>query len=372
LFTVKSITEIIEQIAPKNLALNWDNVGLQIGSLSTQVKRILLCLDVNEQVINEAIERDVQLIISHHPLIFSPIKNVTTETYKGNLIIKAIENKLNIYVAHTNIDGSEGGLNSYIAGLLNLQNTEVIDPIGEESLYKIAVFIPEGHEEIVSNELSRAGAGHIGNYSHCTFRTHGEGTFKPLEGTNPFIGEINKIECVKEIRLETIVKQRDLHKAVDAMLKAHPYEEVAYDVYKLSNIQSEKNGIGRVGELEQPVIFRDFIEHMKNVFNTKHLKVTGMIDETIKRVAVVNGSGAEYISKAAKLNCDLLITGDVKYHDAQMAEELNLKIIDVGHYESEIFFIDLLNDYLSEQFKKHNIQVEVISSCVNGNPFTII
>lgn len=370
--TVKVITAMIEGLAPKNLAFNWDNVGLQVGSENSEVKEILLCLDVNEETIDEAIEKGVQLIVAHHPLIFSPMKTITKEDYKGKIIFKAIEHNINIYVAHTNIDGAEKGLNTYVANRLNLKNIEVLDPLDEEGYYKIVVFVPEGHVEPVAEALAGAGAGHIGNYSHCSFRSKGEGTFMPLEGTNPFIGEVKKIEKAKEIKLETIIDKRNLTRSIQALIEAHPYEEVAYDVYKLYNSKKPRLGIGRVGILDEPILFKDYIAEIKKVFNIATLKTTGNLEERIEKIAIVNGSGADYISRAKANSCDVLITGDVKYHDAQKAEELGLKLIDVGHYESEVFFMDLLNKYLTDEFIKENIHIEIINSEIDGNPFTII
>lgn len=372
MYNLKIITDILENIAPKELAYNWDNVGVQVGSINSSINKILICLDINEKVMEEAIKEKVQLVISHHPLIFSPIKNVTTESYTGNIITQAIKNDINIYIAHTNIDCAKDGLNTYIANLLGLNNLEILDPIKNQSYYKVAVFVPETYEEIVGNALSNSGAGHIGNYSHCSFRSTGEGTFMPLGGADPFIGKKDKLEKVKEVKIETIVPEKYLQKAIESMIDAHPYEEVAYDVYKLNNIEMPSEGIGRVGTLEDTIKLKKYITSIKEIFNTSHIKVIGELDADIKKVAIVNGSGADYISKAAGLKCDLLITGDIRYHDAQKAEELNLNVIDIGHYESELFFKDLLYNYLNKEFKKKNIDIEIINTKTDGNPFNIV
>ncbi|QUH26836.1 Nif3-like dinuclear metal center hexameric protein [Serpentinicella alkaliphila] len=369
---VRIVTDMIEKLSPKNIAFSWDNVGLQVGSPEAIVGKILICLDVNEKVIDEAINKGVQLIICHHPLIFKPLKNITNESYRGSLIIKAIQNNINIYTAHTNIDGAENGLNAYIGSMFNLKNPSILDPIVDGSIYKVTVFVPKGYEEAVSNEMANVGAGHIGNYSHCTFRTSGEGTFMALEDTNPFIGKKNELAKVEETKIETVVHEKYLRNVLDAMIKAHPYEEVAYDVYKLENPLKPTVGIGRVGILESPLLFKAIIENVKKSFEISHLKVVGNLNGIIKKIAIVNGSGSEYISRAAKLGCDLLITGDVKYHDAQLAEELNINLIDLGHYESEILFNNLIEKYLNQQFIKENINIEIIKSEVNGNPFTVV
>ncbi|SNS26032.1 dinuclear metal center protein, YbgI/SA1388 family [Anaerovirgula multivorans] len=368
---LKSILKIIETLAPKHYAMKWDNVGLQIGSENDDIEKVMICLDITEEVLEEAINHDVNLIIAHHPMIFSPLKSVSKEDVKGKLVYKVIQHNINIYAAHTNVDIAPEGLNDFVANRIGLKNIEVLDIIEREKLYKVVVFVPEEYEEKVADALAQGGAGHIGNYSHCSFRSSGMGTFKPLEGTNPFIGEKGKIEKVQETRLETIVALNDLNKVVSTMLQAHPYEEVAYDIIPLEN-SGEKRGIGRVGDLEASKILNEIVVDIKSIFNTKRIRVVGDLQHKIKKIAIVNGSGADYIELAKNKGCDCLITGDVKYHDAQTALELGIAVIDAGHFETEIFFADLIADYLQREFKNKKMNIEIMKSHTKINPFKIL
>lgn len=365
------IIRIIEEFAPINYAYQWDNVGLQIGSRKDEIQRILTTLEVTEAVLDEAIENNVQMIITHHPMIFSPLKKIIKEDLKGRLVYKAIQNNIAIYAAHTNMDIAPGGLNDYIVGLLNLKNIEILDMTEKESYYKLAVFIPVGYEEKVGEAISRAGAGHIGNYSHCTFRTNGTGTFKPLEGTNPFIGSKGEFEKVEEIKLETIVPEKILNSVLSEMLKAHPYEEVAYDLYPLAN-EGNAIGIGRVGKLDQARKLSDLVEMIKDKMNIGSVRIAGNLNDLIEKVAVVNGSGAEYVNLAIRQGCQCIITGDVKYHDAQDAISQGINVIDIGHYDSEKFFAQLLADYLAHKIKEKGLKVDVMASKLDINPFQVV
>ncbi|SDK39470.1 Nif3-like dinuclear metal center hexameric protein [Natronincola ferrireducens] len=368
---VKNILEIMEELAPKGLAMKWDNVGLLVGSYENSVDKIMVCLDITEEVLQEAIEKKVNLIIAHHPMIFSPLKVVIREDYKGALVFKAITNNINIYATHTNMDIAPRGLNDFVAEKLKLQDVHVLDIIHREKLYKIVIYVPVGHEDKVADALNQAGAGHIGNYSHCSFRTNGTGTFKPLEGTNPFIGTMGQLEKVQEIRLETIASQSCLQQSINNMIQAHPYEEVAYDIIPLDN-ENNPMGLGRVGKLEKPIKLEEFIDNIKTVLQLKQIKYSGNPKTLVKKIAVVNGSGADYIEMAKNKGCDCLVTGDVKYHDAQRAIELGINVIDAGHFETEIVFVDLVTQYLKKQMKERDIDVEVISSSTNINPFNIL
>lgn len=364
---IKNIIKTMETLASKHYAMKWDNVGLQVGSKEAEVRKVIVCLDVTKEVMKEAIENKADMIIAHHPVIFSPLKSVVKEDYKGNLIHEAIKNDIHIYSAHTNMDIAKDGLNDYIVDKLALENPDILDITDREKLYKIVVFVPKGHEEKVADGLAEAGAGHIGNYSHCSFRIEGTGTFKPQEGTNPFIGKQGELEKVEEIRLETIVPQSRLAQSIEKMTAAHPYEEVAYDIFPLNNL-GEKRGIGRIATLPSSKVLSDFAKGIKEIFQLKAVKVTGDITEEVKKIAVVNGSGADYIQLAAARGCDCLVTGDVKYHEAQTALELGIKVIDAGHFETEMFFTDLVVNYLKGQ----NLNIEVIASQTKINPFNIL
>lgn len=368
---LKNIIELIEALAPKDYAMQWDNVGLQVGSMEDEIEKVMVSLDVTKEVIEEAIEKEVNLIIAHHPMIFSPLKAIVRNDAKGELIYKAIQHKINIYAAHTNIDIAPQGLNEYVANKIGLKSTEILEVLEEEKLFKIVVFVPQEYEEKVADALAKEGAGHVGNYSHCTFRGKGIGTFMALEGTKPFIGKQGEIEKVQEIRLETIVPHNKLNSAIASMLAAHPYEEVAYDIIPLKN-KGNKRGIGRVGKLGESRTLNEIVVAIKFIFDLKRIRVVGDLESQIEKIAIVNGSGADYIELAKNKGCDCLITGDMKYHDAQRALELGLAVIDAGHFETEIFFLDLMTDYLKKVLGNKNLDIEVIKSNAKLNPFKIL
>lgn len=256
------VFRLMEQWAPKSLAYDWDNVGLQIGSLNKPVKKIMVTLDVLESVVDEAINNKVDLIIAHHPLLFKSIKQVNTDTPQGRIIQKLILHNISVYASHTNLDVAHGGVNDILCELLNIKPLNALIETDTGRLHKISVFVPESYVNDVRDALSESGAGHIGNYSHCTFQTEGQGTFKPLDGTNPFIGTHDKVELVDEVKIETIVQEEKLQHTINAIIKAHPYEEVAYDIYPLGN-QGKRYGIGRIGTLNNAQKLEDLCEQVK-------------------------------------------------------------------------------------------------------------
>ena len=368
---ISSLLRLLEEFAPRQYAMDWDNVGLQMGGIEDTVSRILVCLDVTEEVIEEAINDKIDFIISHHPIIFKPIKNILKDNPQGSLIHKAIKNNISIYCGHTNVDIAPGGLNDYLARKLGLQATSILDVTQAEKLFKLVVFVPEEYQEDVAVAIASEGAGHIGNYSNCSFRSLGTGTFMAMEGTNPFIGEKGQLEKVQEVRLETIVSEKRLKKVIEKMLTSHPYEEVAYDLYPLS-LEGSKVGIGRIGTLQEGQRLSSLIETIKKVLKLDNVRVVGDINSSIRKLCIVNGSGAEYIKAAINNGCDCLITGDVKYHEAQMALELGLKVIDAGHFETENIFIELMANYLEARIQEERLSIEVMKSSINVNPFKVV
>lgn len=362
------VFKVLEQWAPKKFAYDWDNVGLQVGSYDSEVKRVLISLDVLNNVVDEAIEKDIDLIIAHHPLLFKPLNQINFSTPKGNIIKKLIKHNISVYASHTNLDIAEGGVNDLLSDALNLQEKQSLIPFYTEQLIKLAVFVPISHVDEVRHALSEAGAGYIGNYSHCTFQTKGEGTFMPREGTNPFTGTQNKLEIVDELKIETIVKQSDLSKVIQAMEKAHPYEEVAYDLYPLMN-EGKQYGLGRIGTLNKKVTLEQFCNTVKNAFNCSKLKVTGDLSKQIQKVAIVGGSGEKFIHQAKQQDADVYITGDMTFHHAQDAMEMGLAVIDSGHYIEEIMK-QATKDYLQNKFSNDGVQFLVSNK--NTNPFQFI
>ncbi|CEO26955.1 Nif3-like dinuclear metal center hexameric protein [Paraclostridium sordellii] len=363
---LKSLIKQIEKKYPLNLAYDWDNVGLLVGDYENEVNKIMVALEANEKVVNEAIEKEIDLIITHHPFIFSKMKKVTTQDLKGKLIHKLIKNNISIYSMHTNFDIAFDGLNDYFVELLNLKDAKILEKTNSEVLYKLAVYVPKTHLDKVRSALGNADAGHLGNYKECSFSIEGEGRFKPCEGANPYIGEEGALESVNEVKIETIVPQKNLGGVINAMIKSHPYEEVAYDLYKLEN-KGEAVGLGRYGKLEEKMTFKDLGMILKEKLDIKYIRVVGNLEDEISKVAIVTGSGADMVKKAFKSGCDVLITGDMKYHDAQDTLDMGMKVIDCGHFDTEKVFADIMFKYLDENF-----DIDIIKSDVNLNPFDII
>ena len=363
---LKSLIKKIENKYPLNLAYDWDNVGLLVGDFNMDAKKVLVVLEANEKVINEAIENEVDLIITHHPFIFKKINKINTSDLKGKLIHKLIKNDVALYSMHTNFDIAFDGLNDYFMELMGFEDCKILDITNNEVLYKLAVYVPTTHIKKVKEALAKSGAGHIGNYSHCSFSSEGIGDFKPLEGTNPFIGSVGEIESVEEIKIETIVPQKVLGGVISSMINAHPYEEVAYDLYKLEN-KGKSVGLGRVSKLKEDISLQELCNNIKEKLHMTHIRLVGDINTKISKVAVVTGSGADMVKKAQRAGAEVIITGDVKYHDAQDALDMGMCIVDCGHFDTEDIFKDAMKRFLD------NIEeIDVIKSDVYLNPFTII
>lgn len=364
---VRDILKIMDKIAPSKLIDKWDNCGFQIGDINKKVNSIMLVLDVTEEVVQEAINKNVDLIISHHPVLFNPISRITLNDTKGKMLYDIIKHDIAVYSAHTNLDACKGGINDVLADILQLRNTRILSKLYEEKLYKLVVFVPETHAEEVRNAISESGGGWIGNYSHCTFNINGFGTFMPREGTNPFIGTKGKVEFVKEIRIETIVPEGILDKVVEEMIRIHPYEEVAYDIYPLNN-EGFSYGYGRIGDLQEAVTLKKFAKYVKEKLDCKFVKVIGDVDKEIRKVAVCGGSGAEFIKIASKKGADVLVTGDIKYHEAQLAISLGLALIDANHYDTEKIILPYLKEYLQKEIGN---KIDIFIFNFNSVPYEI-
>ncbi|WP_042145957.1 Nif3-like dinuclear metal center hexameric protein [Paucisalibacillus sp. EB02] len=368
--TNSDIFKLMEKWAPKSLAYDWDNVGLQVGSHNKPVRKIMITLDVLESVVDEAIEEDVDLIIAHHPLLFKPLNHLNLDNWRGRVIQKLIQHDITVYAAHTNLDIATGGVNDMLANLLGLENTGVLVESDPETIYKFAVYVPETHLDTVIDALSQEGAGHTGNYSHCTFQSRGIGTFMPLSEANPFIGEQNKLEKVHEVKIETIVKESKLANVLKEVIAAHPYEEVAYDIFPLKNV-NDKIGVGRVGSLNKSISLDAFIEHVKQSLGIDNLRVSGNLSKKIKRVAILGGSGEKYLYAALNKKADVYITGDMSFHNAQEAIEMGISVIDAGHYIEQVMKSGTKN-YLDQHIQNGSMadsNIEVIVSLVNTDPF---
>ncbi|MDL2322828.1 Nif3-like dinuclear metal center hexameric protein [Bacteroidales bacterium OttesenSCG-928-A17] len=358
---IQKIIEIIEDYAPVPLQDGFDNAGLQVGDVGRQVSGVLLCLDVTEEVVDEAIELGCNLIVSHHPLIFKPLKTLTGRSYIERCIIKACKYDLVIYSAHTNLDNAHGGVNFHLAEKLGLQNVRVLSP-KKENLLKLVTFVPEDQAETVRNTLFNAGAGMIGNYDSCSFNVHGEGTFKAGDTAHPFVGEKNELHTEKEIRIEVILPIYKKSAVLRALLVAHPYEEPAYDFYVLDNSWTQV-GSGVVGELPFAEDEEAFLQKLKNVLQLKTLKHSPLTGRKIREVALCGGSGAFLIPEAIAYGADIFITGEARYNDYYDVEDKILLAV-VGHYESEIGTKELFYDIITKKITNFAVHF----SSVNANP----
>jgi dinuclear metal center YbgI/SA1388 family protein len=363
------VIQLFEQFSPKSYAMEGDKIGLQVGALGQTVKNILIALDVNEDVVDEAINKDVQLIIAHHPPIFRPLKKIATDTPEGRIISKLIKHDIAVYAAHTNLDVAAGGVNDLLADALGIKNPEVLVPTYEDRLKKLVVFVPEGNSEQLREALGNAGAGAIGNYSHCSYTGTGEGRFLPGENTNPHIGEQGKLEAVKEVRIETIYPQSMEKKVIQAMIKAHPYEEVAYDIYALEN-PGVKLGLGRIGYVDETTLGA-FAEKVKEALEVNTVRVVGDLNSKVKKVAVLGGDGNKYYSQAKFRGADVYITGDIYYHTAHDALMAGLNMIDPGHNVEKVMKkgVAAIMEKLSKQ---KGYEVSFIASEIGTDPFTVL
>jgi dinuclear metal center YbgI/SA1388 family protein len=368
--TSQMIIDKMEEAAPAKLALEWDNIGLLTGDPSEIIHKIIVTLDVTKETVEKACKTEKTMIISHHPLILKAINSIRRDMPQGKLIASIIKNDVAVYSSHTNMDIAKDGINDILAGKLGLLNTVPLEKTFREKLYKIIVFVPENHLETVRQAMTSEGAGHIGNYSGCTFDTAGTGAFLPLAGANPYIGTTGQIEYVNERRLETVVSESLKKKVIAAMLKAHPYEEVAYDEILLEN-PGKSYGLGRVGDLAKPVSVDEFINLVKSVLKISHVNIAGKKDKNIARAAVCGGSGAGLAHCAAVLGADIFVTGDVKYHEAQAALDAGLIIVDAGHFPTENIFVPHVVNYLKKCASENNWDIKIEGMIETQNIFSV-
>ncbi len=358
---IKDITNFIETIAPCSLQEDYDNAGLITGNAKDFCSGALISLDCTEAIVQEAIEKKCNLIIAHHPIVFKGLKKLNGSNYVERTIIKAIKNDIAIYAVHTNLDNVLAGVNGKIAEMLGLQNVRILCP-KKDILKKLIVFVPKENEDKLSEALFAAGAGNIGNYSECSFTITGIGTFKPGENADPFSGSIGVRNIDKEVKIEVIFPDWLQNNIIKVMKDNHPYEEVAHDVYNLDN-HNQEVGSGIIGALAQPINEADFLEQLATVFKLKMIKHTLLKNLPCKKIAICGGAGSFLINSAKVAGADVFITSDVKYHEFFDADEQML-LIDIGHYESEQFTIELLIDLLSNKFPNFAIQ----KTGVNTNP----
>ncbi len=340
-FFVMTCNEIIEHIeawAPKGIAWDRDNVGLQVGSPKNKVKNILLCLDLTDEVIDDAIKKKCNLIISHHPLLFRPLKRLDFERDKNSkLVQKLIQNDISLYSFHTNLDFTKDGVSFQLAKKLRLKNINFLQNL-KANQYKLSMFVPPANLNAVAGAIFNAGGGIIGEYSNCSFSSIGTGSFTGSAGSSPYLGEKGKFERVEEVKIEVVVNKWSFNKVMEAVREVHPYEEIAYHQIALEN-DNVNYGAGAVGELEKPVPVKEFLNFVANHLKIKNLRYTPGAKKRIKKVAVCGGSGGEFIVDAIKSSADAYVTADLKYHTFQDYQN-KILLIDAGHYETEIPVMD--------------------------------
>lgn len=359
--TISVITDHLEKIAPPSLQEDYDNAGLITGDKQWECTGVLISLDATEDVINDAIQKKCNLVVAHHPIVFRGLKKINGKNYVEKTVITAIKNDIAIYAIHTNLDNVIAGVNGKIAEKLGLINRSILAP-KQNLLQKLAVFVPVNEKEKLLNALFAAGAGNIGNYSECSFGTEGAGTYKAGDNAQPYAGKIGERHIENEIKVEVIFPAWLRQQVIKAMISAHPYEEVAYDLYSLSNDYLQ-TGSGMLGELEIPMEEREFLQLLKVTFNLSVIRHTEVTGKQVKKVAVCGGAGSFLTSAAKAAGAAVYVSSDIKYHEFFDADS-RILLADIGHYESEQFTIELLFDILREKFPNF----AVLKTSVNTNP----
>ena len=363
--TIGDIATIIETFAPLALQEDYDNCGLQLGCATDEVTGILLCIDVTEASVQEAVSRGCNLIVSHHPVIFSGLKRIVGKTQTERIVVEAMKHQVALYAAHTNVDAVNNGVSHMMCRQLGLEDCTVLAPL-QNQLLKLVTFVPNAHVAQVREAIATAGAGHIGNYDSCSFQVSGDGQFRALSDAHPFVGAVGELHTEPEIRLETIVPSHLSSQVVRALKKAHPYEEVAYDLYPLQNEWSTR-GFGMVGTLPEAQSEDAFLLNVKQIFGCECVRHTPLTGKKVKKVAVCGGSGSSLIKKALAVEADVFITADLKYHQFFDADG-RIVIADIGHFESEQFTKELFFELLTKKLPNFAIHL----SNINSNPINYL
>lgn len=351
---IRDVIQCIEEFAPLHYQENFDNAGLIVGNADNETNGAILCVDITEEVLDEAISKKVNFIISHHPIIFSGLKKIVGRNSVERIVAKAIKNDIALYAAHTNMDNIMGGVNSKICEKLGLVDCKILAPMKNE-MAKIAVYVPDAYAKKIRNAMFDAGAGNVGAYSNCSYNISGEGTFKGNENSKPFVGEKEKLHTESETKIEMIVPKNNLKKVVAAIKNNHPYEEVAYDVYDLLNT-CDFAGSGMVGNLPEAMTYDEFYSMLKDVFSLKVIRTTKAISEKVSRVAVCGGAGSFLLGDAIANQADIFVSADFKYHDFFNADG-KITVADIGHFESEHIVIEIFCDIIRKKISNFATQI---------------
>jgi dinuclear metal center YbgI/SA1388 family protein len=362
---LKDISNFLDSAIPLSYQESYDNSGLQVGDPEAEINSALLTLDVTAEVVEEAAAKKSSLIISHHPLIFSPIKKLTGKSEVERILVRAIKEGIAVYSAHTSLDVISGGVSRRMAEKLDLHNINVLAP-REQSLLKLVVFIPENYLDKVKDAIFDAGAGVIGNYDRCSFSVPGTGSFRPGEKAQPFVGKKGRVHLEREVRFETVLFAERLNKVLSAMLKAHPYEEPAYDILHLGN-NNAGIGLGCYGDLKTPIETKKFLALLAKVFGAEGIRYSDFQGSMISKVALCGGAGASLLTDAIAVNADAFVTADIRYHTF-FEPESRILLADIGHYESEKFSSEILYDLIIKKFPTFALRF----SEINTNPINYL
>ena len=355
---IKDVKKILDEWAAPTLAEPWDQIGLFLGDPEQEVRRIKVALGVSPEVVKEAIDSKADLLVTHHPLWMSPPMKLSEDQPIGKMVADLIRHNIGVLSAHTNLDACKEGVNDNLANILELREVTPLIPQIQSNWLKLAVFVPETDADLLQNALGDAGAGQFKNYSHCAFSTLGEGTFLPLTGAKPAIGEIGKLEKVNEARIEAIVSRENLSPVLASMLAAHPYEEVVYDLIPLENQTGGNEGLGRVGNLQTEMTLGEFADFVKTKLNLQGVRFCGEPTTKIRKVALCGGSGMSLLKEALRSGADVYLTGDIKHHDAEEALQNGICLVDGGHFGTENHILSVVVERLQ---KETNCSVDICS-----------
>lgn len=369
---INELLTVLNDITPFEMAESWDNVGLIVGDSNEEVKGITVTLDVTLEVIDEVVEQGHNTIIAHHPILFSKRQNITND-YESQMIKKLIKHDIQLIALHTNLDKFNQGVSHMMMKQLNIDSTEVLAKETKD-YYKLRIFVPNESVRDVESKLSSYGIGSQGNYSECFYKLQGEGQFRPTAAANPHIGKAGELTTVNEVVIETMVNDIPKEKIEAIVHEIHPYEEPVFDLYRLN--KQEDYGIGIIHEFENAKDIEEFVQDVKIAFNLPFIDVVAS-SNSVKKIALIGGSGSPYFDVCRQNGVDTLLTGDIKYHEAQFAEQIGLNVLDIKHY-SESFFKGYFKGYLEEQISQlnesnqSNHSIEIKESLINTNPFKVL
>jgi len=368
---ITDILACLDAAYPFSWALSGDRVGLQAGDPQASVTNVLVALEASPAVVAEARTLNAQLLLTHHPLIYQAAADLREDRPQGRLLAAVVRAGLAAVACHTNLDLAPQGLNDHLAHRLGLEEPVVLDPVRQEAWLKLAVFVPVGYEDQVRTALMDDRVGVIGHYSHCSFAARGQGTYLPLSGARPFRGEVARLSRADESRLEVLVPESAVPATLARLKKAHPYEEVAYDLYPLAN-PGLALGFGRVGHWPGGLSWKETVNRVKEVFAVSGVRVWGQPPEVVSRVAVCGGSGGDLIGQARVQGAQVYVTGEVRHHQAVPGPEEDFAVIEVGHFASEVVFMPAWAEQVDHFLRQRELAVQVIVSAAQTMPFQIL